>query len=186
VVSIGRLDPIKGFTYLIEACRMLTERGMSFSCEIIGEGPLRAQLERQIRSGGLSARVRLLGALSQTQVREALSRSEVFVLPSVQTEDGNQDGLPVALMEAMALGLPVISTSVSGIPELVCDGESGLLIPPKDARALAEAMTRLLADAALRERLSREGRARARARHDVAASAARMQEVFFSEVKRAA
>lgn len=185
IVSIGRLDPIKGFTYLIEASRILAERGVSFSCDIIGDGPLRAQLERQIRSCGLGARVHLLGALSQRQVREVLSRAEVFVLPSVQTEDGNQDGIPVALMEAMALGLPVISTAVSGIPELVCDGESGLLAPSRNAVALADAITRLLTDATLRERLAREGRARVRARHDVAASAARMQEVF-SEVMHAA
>jgi glycosyltransferase involved in cell wall biosynthesis len=185
IVSIGRLDPIKGFTYLIEASRILAERGMLFSCDIIGDGPLRAQLERQIRSCGLSVRIHLLGALSQTQVREVLSRAEVFVLPSVQTEDGNQDGIPVALMEAMALGLPVISTAVSGIPELICDGASGLLIPSGNAVALANAMTRLLTDATLREQLARAGRARVQAQHDVASSAARMQEVF-SEVTHAA
>ncbi|MGE0682654.1 MAG: glycosyltransferase [Candidatus Binatia bacterium] len=185
IVSVGRLDPIKGFTYLIEASRILAERGVSFSCDIIGDGPLRAQLERQIRSCGLSAQVHLLGVLSQTQVREVLSRAEVFVLPSVQTEDGNQDGIPVALMEAMALGLPVISTAVSGIPELVRAGESGLLAPPRNAVALADAITQLLTDATLRERLSRAGRACVQARHDVASSAARMQEVF-SEVMHAA
>lgn len=185
IVSIGRLDPIKGFSYLIEASRILAERGTSFSCNIIGDGPLRVHLARQIRSCGLSERVRLLGALSQTQVREVLSRAEIFVLPSVQTEDGNQDGIPVALMEAMALGLPVISTAVSGIPELVGDGMSGLLTPPRNAVALADAMTQLLKDATLRERLSREGHARVQAQHDVAFSAARMHEVF-SEVLHAA
>ena len=185
LVSIGRLDPIKGFAYLIEASRILAERGASFSCSIIGDGPLRAQLEQQIRSYGLSERVHLLGALSQVQVREVLSQAEVFVLPSVQTEDGNQDGIPVALMEAMALGLPVISTAVSGIPELVCDRESGLLAPPRNVVALVDVITQLLTDATLRERLSREGRARVQARHDVASSAARMQEVF-SEAMHAA
>jgi glycosyltransferase involved in cell wall biosynthesis len=185
IVSIGRLEPIKGFTYLIEASRILAEREVLRSCDIIGDGPLRAQLERQIRSYGLSARVHLLGAFSQTQVREVLSRSEVFVLPSVQTADGNQDGIPVALMEAMALGLPVVATTVSGIPELVCDGESGLLTPPGNAVALADATARLLTDSTLREQLSHEGCARVQARHDVAFSAACMQAVF-SEATHAA
>lgn len=185
IVSVGRLDPIKGFPYLLEASRILAERGAPFSCEIIGEGPLRAQLERQIRSYGLEARVCLLGALSQTQVRAALARAEIFVLPSVQTTEGNQDGIPVALMEAMALGLPVISTTVSGIPELVRDGESGLLVPPGNAVALAERILQLLTDARLRKRLAQGGRALVQARHDIAFSAARMHEVF-SEAMHAA
>jgi glycosyltransferase involved in cell wall biosynthesis len=178
VVTIGRLDPIKGFTYLIEACRLLAARHVHFSCEIIGEGPLRPQLEQQIHAYHLQDRVHLLGALGQTRVRELLSRSEVFVLPSVRTADGNQDGIPVALMEAMALGLPVLSTQVSGIPELVLDGVSGLLVPPMDAAALADGIARLLADTALRQRLAASGRERVRARHDIVRSAERMQSVF--------
>jgi glycosyltransferase involved in cell wall biosynthesis len=178
IVSIGRLDPIKGFTYLIEACRLLASRQIRFSCEIVGEGPLRPQLEQQIRSAGLQDRVRLLGALGQQQVREILSRSEIFVLPSVRTADGNQDGIPVALMEAMALGLPVLSTQVSGIPELIFDGDSGLLTPPGDAHALADGIARLLVDAALRERLAARGRVQVRIRHDILRSAERMQSVF--------
>lgn len=185
IVSIGRLDPIKGFTYLIEACRLLAERGAPFSCEIIGEGPLRPQLEQQIRASGLESQVRLLGALSQKQVRDILMRSEIFVLPSVRTEDGNQDGIPVALMEAMALGLPVISTAVSGIPELVRDGDSGMLAPPKDAVALAEAIAHLLTDMELRQRLVERGRACVQERHDIVRSAAQLHSVF-AEVRHAA
>jgi glycosyltransferase involved in cell wall biosynthesis len=96
----------------------------------------------------------------------------------VQTVDGNQDGIPVALMEAMALGLPVITTRVSGIPELVVDGVSGLLVAPGDAGALAEAIERLLKDPALREVLSRQGSGAVRARHDISCSVVQMQEVF--------
>lgn len=178
IVSIGRLDPIKGFSYLIEACRLLAERQISFSCEIIGEGPLRPQLEQQIQAAGLQDHVRLLGALGQTQVRAILARSEIFVLPSVRTDDGNQDGIPVALMEAMALGLPVLSTQVSGIPELIIDGKSGLLAPPGDTVALADGIARLLQDHALRASLADGGRAQVRARHDILRSAAQMHAVF--------
>jgi glycosyltransferase involved in cell wall biosynthesis len=178
IVSIGRLDPIKGFSHLIDACRLLHERHLAFSCEIIGEGPLRSQLEARIRSRGLQDRVRLLGAVGQPQVREILSSAEIFVLPSVRTADGNQDGIPVALMEAMALGLPVLSTWVSGIPELIINEDSGLLVPPASASALAEGMERLLRNAELRARLAAEGRRRVRARHDILRSAEQLQSVF--------
>ncbi|HEV8718930.1 MAG TPA: glycosyltransferase, partial [Candidatus Binatia bacterium] len=91
IVTVGRLDPIKGFFYLVEACALLKERGVPFTCEVIGEGPLRSALEQQIRAHGLEGRARLLGALSQSQVRAALTHAQLFVLPSVQTTDGNQD-----------------------------------------------------------------------------------------------
>jgi glycosyltransferase involved in cell wall biosynthesis len=185
IVTIGRLEGIKGFPYLVQACAILKARGIPFTCEIIGEGSLRPVLEQEICTNGLEGTVRLRGALSQTQVRAALADAQVFVLPSVQTPDGNQDGIPVALMEAMALGLPVISTRVSGIPELVVDGVSGLLAPPGDAVALADAIERLLKDPALREVLSRQGSEAVRARHDIARSVARMQEIF-SEALNAA
>jgi glycosyltransferase involved in cell wall biosynthesis len=178
IVSIGRLDPIKGFFYLVEACAILKARRVQFSCEIIGEGPLRPQLERQILARGLTGKVRLLGALHQGQVRETLIRAELFVLPSVRTADGNQDGIPVALMEAMALGLPVISTRVSGIPELVIDRVSGLLVTPGSADELAAAIERLLVDSALREGLATRGSEMVRTRHDIARSATQLQAVF--------
>jgi glycosyltransferase involved in cell wall biosynthesis len=185
IVSIGRLDPIKGFLSLIDACALLQERGVPFACEIVGEGPQRRELEQQIHAHGLREKFHLLGALSQAQVREVLARAELFVLPSVRTADGNQDGIPVALMEAMALGIPVISTQVSGIPELVIDEVSGLLIPPQDARALAAALERLLGNASLREKVAAGGSQMVRAHHDIALSAAQMQTVF-DEARRAA
>src|SRR5262245_665359 len=178
IVTIGRLEAIKGFPYLVQACAILKARGVPFTCDIIGEGALRPVLEHEIGTNGLEETVRLRGALSQTQVRAALAGAQLFVLPSVQTPDGNQDGIPVALMEAMALGLPVISTRVSGIPELVVDGVSGLLVAPGDAVALADAIERLLKDPVLREVLSQQGREAVRARHDISRSVAQMQEIF--------
>lgn len=142
ILSVGRLDEIKGFIHLIDACSLLDQRGMAFECDIIGEGPLRAALQRRIDSSGLAARVRLLGALSQEEVRRNLLQASVFVLPSVVTARGDRDGIPVALMEAMAVGLPVVSTRVSGIPELVVDGVTGLLAEPGDSTGLANAIAR--------------------------------------------
>jgi colanic acid/amylovoran biosynthesis glycosyltransferase len=146
LLSVGRLDPIKGFPFLLEACARLKAEGRAFRCEIVGDGPLRGGLEAQLRSLGLEDRVRLLPACGVEEVLERLRRATLFVLPSVVAPDGNRDGVPVALMEAMASGAPVVSTGVSGIPELVEDGTSGLLVAPGDAVSLAAAIASLLDD----------------------------------------
>ena len=154
IVAVGRLDPIKGFIHLVEACRLLRDRRIDFRCEIIGDGPLQGVLQQAIDQARLGGQLRLAGALPQPEVRRRLREAAIFVLPSVQLADGNADGIPVALMEAMASGAAVVSTRVSGIPELVEDGLSGLLAPPGQAGPLADAIARLLADGALRLRLA--------------------------------
>ena len=158
IVGVGRLDPIKGFIHLVEACRLLKERGTAFTCDIIGDGPLRDTLQQAIDAAGLQAQVRLTGALPQQEVRTRINRATLFVLPSVLLADGNADGIPVALMEAMACGATAISTRVSGIPELSHHEENGLLVSPGDAAELADAMARLLGDAPLRTRLAEAAR----------------------------
>ena len=158
IVGVGRLDPIKGFIHLVEACRLLKERGTAFTCDIIGDGPLRDTLQQAIDAAGLQAQVRLTGALPQQEVRTRINRATLFVLPSVLLADGNADGIPVALMEAMACGAAAISTRVSGIPELIHHEENGLLVSPGDAAELADAMARLLGDAPLRTRLAEAAR----------------------------
>ena len=158
IVGVGRLDPIKGFIHLVEACRLLKERGTAFTCDIIGDGPLRDTLQQAIDAAGLQAQVRLTGALPQQDVRQRINRATMFVLPSVLLADGNADGIPVALMEAMACGATAISTRVSGIPELIHHEENGLLVSPGDAAELADAMARLLGDAPLRTRLAEAAR----------------------------
>ena len=158
IVGVGRLDPIKGFIHLVEACRLLKERGTAFTCDIIGDGPLRDTLQQAIDAAGLQAQVRLTGALPQPGVRTRINRATLFVLPSVLLADGNADGIPVALMEAMACGATAISTRVSGIPELIHHEENGLLVSPGDAAELADAMARLLGDAPLRTRLAEAAR----------------------------
>lgn len=160
IMAVGRFDPIKGFIHLIDACAQLKAQGVPFECDIIGDGPLRPALEQAIARHGLQTQVRLTGALPQQAVREYMRQATMFVLPSVMLADGNADGIPVALMEAMASGLPAISTRVSGIPELITDGVSGLLVPPGDAEALAGAIRRLLDDAPLQAQLARQARAK--------------------------
>ena len=146
LIAVGRLDEIKGFEYLVEACVILRDRGVAFECRIIGDGPLRASLQQRIDSHRLTHEVVLLGARQQEEVRAHLDRASVFVLPSVVTSRGDRDGIPVALMEAMAVGLPAVSTRVSGIPELVQHGINGLLAEPRDAADLARCIERMLTE----------------------------------------
>lgn len=166
LVSVGRLDPIKGFDTLIPALGLLARRGVGFRCTLIGEGPQRRQLEGLIRDEGLEGRVALVGAQPQETVRHALEQATVFVMPSVRTPQGNQDGIPVALMEAMATGGAVVATTVSGLPELVDGERNGLVVPPGDVPALAAAIERLLADAPLRRQLGEAARATVAAAFD--------------------
>ena len=167
ILAVGRLDGIKGFEHLVDACALLRDRGVRFECDVIGSGPLEASIAGRIARAGLGDRVRLLGVRRQEEVRAALDRAGIFALPSVVTPRGDRDGIPVALMEAMARGVPVVSTQVSGIPELVEDGVTGLLAPPADAAALADALQRLLEDPALGARLARGARERVEREFDV-------------------
>lgn len=152
VLSVGRLDEIKGFPTLLEACRLLRDEGVTFHCEIIGDGPLRDVLRDRVTALGLDAHVAMLGARPSQEVSGKLASASVFVLASQRSRQGNMDGIPVALMEAMASGTPVVSTEVSGIPELIEDGRTGLLVPPSDPVALARAIRRLFEDETLRAR----------------------------------
>jgi colanic acid/amylovoran biosynthesis glycosyltransferase len=178
LLAVGRLDPIKGFRHLVDACALLRDRGREFRCEVVGDGAERPALEARIARLRLADRVLLRGAQPEDEVKRLLGRASVFVLPSVVTADGNRDGIPVALMEAMASGLPVVSTPVSGIPEIVEAGVSGWLVPPGDARALADALEGLLADPLLRRRLAARGRTVVEERFDVEREAARLLECF--------
>ena len=161
IVAVGRLIPKKGFSDLIRACGLLAGGGKSFQCEIIGEGPLETELCRQIEGLGLQNRVVLSGAKPQSQVRQRLAAANVFVLPSVIDADGGMDNLPTVIMEAMATGLPVVSTNISGIPEMVIENETGFLVPPGDILAMANAIEKLINDHSLAQRLGQIGYERA-------------------------
>ena len=160
IISIGRLVAFKGFEYLIDACADLARRGLEFTCEIIGDGPLRGDLEARIRKLNLSDQVHLLGSLSQEAVLQKLRAADIFALPSVTDTQGASDVFPTVIIEAMAAARPVVSTRLAGIPESVVDGETGLLVSPEDTMALAEALGRLIQDAKLRLHYGRAGRAR--------------------------
>jgi glycosyltransferase involved in cell wall biosynthesis len=178
IVAVGRLEPIKGFPYLLEACALLRRRGLDFVCQIVGDGSLRRELEQKIHVLGLGERVRLLGAHDIRKVREILAAADVFTLPSVRTPTGDQDGVPVALMEAMATGLPVVTTRVSGIPDLVAHDACGLVVEPADVEALANALARLLKNPTLGERLGAHARTVVGERHDIRRSVERLQSMF--------
>ena len=178
IVSIGRLIEKKGFHDLIEACRLLRERGIEFRCEIIGEGPLEAALRDQIASVGLTSVVALTGPLPQGEVIERLARSALFVLPCVAEAGGGMDNLPTVVMEAMAAGLPVVSTAVGGVPEMVQNGVTGFLVPEHQPSPLADALSRLLVEPALASSLGETGRQRASERFAIDKSVQALRGLF--------
>jgi glycosyltransferase involved in cell wall biosynthesis len=159
ILSSGRLVEKKGFADLIEACRILADRGKRFECIIGGSGELEHDLRSMIERLGLSGRVTVTGeALIQEQIVEFMHSGDAYVLPCVWAKDGDVDGLPQMLMEAMACGLPVISTRLVGIPDLIRHEETGLLVEPHDPFGLADAISRLMHDRSLAVRLAESGR----------------------------
>src|SRR6266516_2361727 len=160
VISVGRLVEFKGFEHLIDACAELARRGFDFACDIIGDGPLRETLRSKIEKLNLSSRISLLGSLSQKAVLEKLRDADIFALASTADAQGATDVFPTVILEAMASARPVVSTRLAGIPELVVDGQTGMLAPPGDSVALAHALEQLLRDPELRLRFGHSGRAR--------------------------
>ena len=167
VVSIAELTPSRGFPFLVDACARLVKAGVDVECRIVGDGPLRATTEQWIAERGIGASVRLLGALPQHEVAALMGECDIFVFPSIVANDGQMDGIPVSLMEAMAAGKPVIASSISGIPELVSHEVSGLLVDSAHPERVAQAIARLVRDASLRDRMGRAGRNRVLQSFDV-------------------
>lgn len=167
IIAVGRLVEKKGFDVLVDACALLLQAGTPIPCEIIGSGPEEAALRAQIERCGVGEWVTLRGPQPQHVVKRAVQNGAAFVAPCVVGSDGNRDGLPTVLLEAMALGTPVISTDVTGIPEIVEHEKTGLMVGQHDAEALAQAMLRLVDDAALREQLAVAARGRIEADFDI-------------------
>jgi glycosyltransferase involved in cell wall biosynthesis len=177
LLAVSRLVEKKGIDTLVDACGLLAARGVDFRCEVIGEGALRRALEDRQRGVGVDGRVALVGSRDSAAVREAYRRATLFVLPCRRDRTGDQDGLPVSIVEALAAGVPVVTTPVSGIPEAVRDGVSGVLVAPDDAAALADAVAALLADPARCAALADGGRAAAVA-YDLEDCVARLRRLF--------
>jgi len=172
MLCVGRLTPAKGQRILIEACRKLNTAGRNFHLTIVGSGPDAADLKAATRDYGLENRIEFTGALNQDEVQMCYAKADVFVLPSFA------EGIPVVLMEAMASGLPCVTTRITGIPELIRDGEDGLLVMPSDVDELVSAVTRLIDDPELRMRLSRAGRERVSTHFNLAENVARLGQLF--------
>lgn len=172
ILCVGRLCSAKAQHLLLDALAGLDPAATPWRATLVGDGPDRASLASRADALGLSARLDLTGALGQDRVREHYRHADIFVLPSFA------EGLPVVLMEAMAMGLPCLSTRIAGIPELIEDGVSGLLVPAGDAGALGHALSRLLTDAGLRRRLGRAGREAVVRDYDATANARKAAALF--------
>ena len=178
LLAVGRLVPMKGFDVLLMALAALHAKGVEFTCTVIGEGPERQRLESLRTRLGLDAVVDFPGSRPQDEVMGHMAQATLLVLPCVVTPNGHSDGIPNVLMESMAAGLPVISTSVSGIPELIEDGVNGRLVAPNDAVALADMVQALLDDPEQRERLAIAGRRKVERDFNVRIEAGRLLEHF--------
>ena len=178
LLSIGRMVEMKGFSDLIEACSLLRERQVPFQCLIVGKGPLHKDLLRQVEQRGLTDCVSIQPPVPQAEIRRLLAQATCFVLPCVTAKDGDQDGIPNVLMEAMAARVPVVSCPTSGVPELVQHGRTGLLAEPRNPHSLAYQIRRLLLDEELRQRLSEAGRLKVEDEFNIRKNAARLAELF--------
>lgn len=178
LLSVGRLVEKKGFPTVIEAVARLRDAGRPVRLVIAGDGELRDELIAQIRGLKLEDSVALVGALSHGEVRTWMSRADLFVLAAQVADDGNRDGLPVVVVEAMAAGLPVVSTPIVGIPEAVVDGVTGRLVPEKDPEALTATLAEILDEPARVRGLARAARAHVEEHFDGAKSAATLDAAF--------
>lgn len=178
IVCVAVLEEKKGHRYLLDACALLLERGLEFRCHLVGDGPLRRELEQRIAAAGLVDRVVLHGGKPRREVAELIARCDIAVLASHRTGSGKMEGIPVALMEAMACALPVVATAMTGVPELVEHEVEGLLVPSGDPVALAGAIERLARDPGLRRRFGSAARSKVLDGFDLEANAARLLQLM--------
>ena len=183
ILSIASLQPQKGQRFLIEACRLLVDRGVAVQCQLVGEGEERSALADRIGELGLQDVVELLGSQPRDRVAELLGQADIVVQPSVVLQSGKTEGIPVALMEALAAERAVVASRLSGIPELVVDEGTGLLVEPGNPIALADAIERLAGDPGLRIRLGRAGRELVLAEFDLRRNTAILADRFRESIE---
>lgn len=158
ILAVGQLNARKGFHYLLEACARLKQLGVEFHCTIVGDGEEREILTETHQRLDLRDSVTLVGSKTQEQIKDYFAAADIFALPCVISKDGWRDGIPVALMEAMAWQIPVVTTNILGLPELVISKRTGMLVEPEDPEMLANTIERLLLDPALRQQLGEAGK----------------------------
>jgi glycosyltransferase involved in cell wall biosynthesis len=185
VLCVASLLPKKGHVHLLDALAVIAQRRPSIVLDLVGDGPEHETLRLRARALGIADRVRLHGAQPAEQVRRMVADARVFALASVPLASGRMEGIPVALMEAMASGLPVVATRLSGIPELVQDGITGLLVEPGEVAALADAITRLIDDDALAAELTERARALVERSFNLAREAERLGDLFAQSIAAA-
>jgi glycosyltransferase involved in cell wall biosynthesis len=178
IVSIGRLVEKKGFQDLLQALFLLKNRGQRFRCTIYGDGPLRGQLESWIKEHGMAGDVVLMGDRPQEELISVYQSASLFVLTPVQTEDGDRDGVPNVLVEAMAVGLPVITTAVAGIPELVDHDQNGLLYQPHDPEGISTGMLELLGNLEKRRQFGSAASKKVREHFNIEQAARQLKTLF--------
>jgi glycosyltransferase involved in cell wall biosynthesis len=182
IIAVGRLVETKGFHVLVEACARLRDRGLPCRCLIIGDGPEAGRLKDLVNDFRVNDRVVLRGKLPPAELMPYYRQADVLAMPScIRHQDA--DGIPTVLIEALAMEIPVVATRVSGIPELVVDGKTGLLVAPDDAAALAEALARLLRDQELARRLARAGRHLVLAQYRSETSARQLRGLFAAAIE---
>lgn len=176
IACVAALREVKGHTHLLNALRIVVDQGFDVVLELAGEGRRRGLLEVEVANLRLEGRVIFHGALQSADVRALLERSHAAALTSIQDREGRREGIPVSLMEAMAMGLPVVASALSGIPELVEDGSNGLLAAPGDDFGIADALTRLIKDGELRHRLGTQAHETVSRRYDLRRNAEELAE----------
>jgi colanic acid/amylovoran biosynthesis glycosyltransferase len=178
LLALGRMMPKKGFTVLIEACRHLTARGLDFRLTLAGDGPEQAKIRELIAGQGLADRVSLPGAVPHREVARLMAENHLLVMPSLIAPSGDRDGIPNVILEALLCEVPVVASAVSGIPEVIKDGDTGWLTPPGDPEALARTLAAALADAGEARRRAERGRALVAREFDSRRNYARLKTLF--------
>ena len=178
ILSVGRLVEKKGFPYLIEACKLLKEHSVPFKCEIVGYGDLRNELAELVSTLHLEHHIELIGPLAQQELVEYYRKAKIFCLPTMIADNDDRDVLPNVVKEAMAIGVPVLTTNTPAMNELVEHERTGLLVPPRNPSALTEALERLLADDKLGGRLADAGRLMVEARFDRSKNVYQLKNLF--------
>lgn len=185
ILGVGRLVPKKGFDTLLDACAILKKRGVDFKCLIAGSGPEAETLFSGRDRLELNENVEFTGAATQDQIIDLMRRATLLCLPCRIAEDGNRDALPTVLLEALACGLPIVSTDISGIPEIIDSGENGILVKPDDPEALADEMEKLLNSGGLRRQFTETGIKKAESSFDISKNVALLKDLFMESIRTA-